>query len=80
MKLKDYLDRRGETQAAFAERAARISGADISQRTISRVCGGDGCTAATALAIIRATHDEPTPGGGTVALEDLVTDGAEAAA
>ncbi len=65
MKLASYLGARKESEAAFARR----SGA--TQRTINRVCAGAGCNADTALKIIRATHDEPTPGNGTVGLEDL---------
>lgn len=68
MKLVDYLTAKGESQAAFARRAA------LDQRTINRICNGDGCSAETALAIIRASHADPTPGGGTIGLEDLVVE------
>ena len=69
MKLSKYLEQRSESQNAFARRA------EIPQKTVNRVCNGEGCSATTALAIIRASHREPTPGGGTVSLEDLVLEG-----
>lgn len=73
MKLVDYLEARKEPQAAFARRAG------LGQRVVNRICLGGDCSAPTALAVIRASHAEPTPGGGTVGLEDLVTsDGAAA--
>lgn len=73
MKLSDYLDAKGESQEAFAARATRHAppGRTVSQRTISRIIGGTVCNAATALAIIKATRDEPTDDGATVTLEDL---------
>ena len=74
MKLSRYLGERGESQAGFARRAG------LDQRTVNRVARGEGCNAETALTIIRASHDQPTPGGGSVSLEDLVPDGDEAAA
>jgi hypothetical protein len=66
MTLSEYLLATRESGSAFARRAG------VPIRTINRVCAGDGCTATTALAIIRATHHNPTPGGGSVSLEDLV--------
>lgn len=74
MRLTDYLKETGESEAAFARRAG------VQQRTVNRICSGAGCNAATALAIIRATAEQKTPGGGCVALEDLVLESAGAAA
>jgi len=70
MDINEYLDARDERQAAFARRAG------LQQRTVNRVCLGGGCSASTALQIIKASHAEPTPGGGTISLEDLVVEGA----
>lgn len=75
MTLNAYLAKRGESRTAFARRA------DIPQRTMNRVCNGEGCRAATAHAIITASEDSPTDGGGTITLAELVVDegaGAEA--
>lgn len=80
MRLVDYLEARDESQEAFAKRASRHepTGRGISQRTVSRIAAGGSCNATTALAIIRATRQEPAPDGGTVMLEDLaVADGDE---
>lgn len=75
MQLRAYLDALDESAEDFAARSG------VPLRTIYRVRDRDGCNARTALAIIRASHEKPTPGGGTIALEDLVIedgDGAEA--
>lgn len=73
MNLADYLAAVNESQTAFAERASKYRPEQpIAQRTISRITLGESCGADIALAIIRASHDRPTPGGGTIALEDLV--------
>lgn len=72
MKLSEYLKARDESQTEFAERAG------VQQRTVSRLVQGRGCNAETAHKIIRATHAAPTPTGGTVSLDDLVS--SEAAA
>ena len=66
MRLLDYLEARGEKQAAFARRCG------VDQRTVNRICLGDGCSAATAHLVIKASREEPAPDGGTVTLEDLV--------
>lgn len=73
MKLASYLTARDEREAAFARRSG------VAQRTINRICAGARCNVDTAVAIIQATHKEPTPANGTVGLEDLTT-GNEAAA
>jgi hypothetical protein len=77
MKLGDYLAARSESQMAFTERARRYK-PDLSQSTVSKVVRGEGCVAAVAYALIRASQDEPSPDGGTVTLADVV--GADAAA
>lgn len=74
MRLADYLSSRRESQSAFAIRATLLSNYEVSQRTVSRICEGSGCNSGTALAIIVASHAEPAPGGGTVALQDLVAE------
>lgn len=66
MDLRTYLHARGESQRAFGRRAG------VPQKTVNRIAAGAACSNPTALAIIRATVDRPTPGGGTVSLEDLV--------
>jgi predicted transcriptional regulator len=66
MRLPDYLTARDESQSAFAKRAG------LPQSTVNLVCQGSGTRVETALKIIRASRDEPAPGGGTVTLEDLV--------
>ena len=66
MRLRAYLAVREESARAFAVRAG------LQERTVQRLVEGDGCNAATALAIIRASQEQPTPNGGTVELEDLV--------
>ncbi len=66
MRLAEYLEARGESQAGFARRAR------LPQKTINRICNGSGCNAETAQAIIDASRDEPTGNGGTVSLRDLV--------
>lgn len=61
VRLSDYLESRGESQAAFARRSG------IPQSTINLICNGKGTRVETAIKIIRAT-------GGLVALEDLAVD------
>ncbi len=73
MKLTAYLRARGESENAFALRAG------VDQRTINRIAHGEQCIAETALKIIRASHDAPTPGGGTICLEDLVPENGDGA-
>lgn len=58
MDLHTYLRRNGESQTAFGRRVG------LPQVTVSRICAGSGCRAATALLIIEAT-------GGLVTLRDL---------
>lgn len=70
VRLRDYLNQRGESARAFAARAG------ILERTVQRVAEDDGCHVETAAAIVRASRAEPTPDGDTVTLEDLVGAGA----
>ena len=65
MRLVEYLDAIGESAPQFAVRSG------VRYRTLRNVLSGDGCHAATALRIIKATRELPTPNGGTVTLEDL---------
>ncbi len=58
MRLSEYLDRTGESQAAFARRAV------LPQSTVNLICLGGGTRVETAIKIIEAT-------GGMVQLEDL---------
>jgi predicted transcriptional regulator len=66
MRLPEYLESRGESQAAFARRTG------IPQSTVNLICNGKGTRVDTAIRIIQATRDEPAPDGGTVRIEDLV--------
>ena len=66
MLLADYLAALQESAPAFATRSG------VRYRTLRNVLAGDGCHASTAMRIIRATRDRPTPDGGTVTLEDLI--------
>ena len=75
VRLREYLQAIGENQTDFAARASQF-GVDVSQTTVSRIVLGGGCNAGTALAIIRASHERPTPGGGTISLEDLALEDA----
>lgn len=68
MRLRDYLAARDESEAAFGRRAG------IPQKTVNQIACGAGCYAKTAEKIIRASKEEPAPGGGTVTLEDLIGD------
>jgi predicted transcriptional regulator len=68
MKLRDYLDARGESENAFAKRSG------IPQRTINRIANGGECLAGTAIEVIRASMQEPAPGGGIVDLDSLAGD------
>lgn len=70
MRLADYLAAR-EKQESIPE-FSRRSG--VPYRTVHNVASGGRCRVDTALAIIRATVEQPAPGGGTVALEDLVVE------
>ena len=74
VKLSEYLVARGESESEFARRAG------LTQRTVNRVCSGQGCNAATARDIIKASHSKPTPMGGTVSLDDLISEDEGAAA
>jgi len=65
MKLSAYLKARKETQSDFAARA------DVFRQTVHQLLQGKGCSATTALRIIRASEAEPTKRGGVVTLEDL---------
>ena len=65
MTLRDYLDRRGETQMSFAARAG------ISQQAVSAICCGRGAGLQTAAKIVAASAEEPAPGGGIVNYRDL---------
>ena len=66
MKLRDYLDSRGESEAAFARRAG------LAQRTVNRVANGGGTSVEIAAEIVRASRAEPDGTGGTVRFEDLI--------
>ena len=68
MRLRAYLTATGESARAFAVRSG------VPHRSVLNVLERGTCTATTALAIIRASHEHPTPGGGTIALEDLVVE------
>jgi hypothetical protein len=61
MRLVDYLEARGESQASFARRA------EVKQSTLNQICLGAGCNALTALKIITASND-------AVTLEDLAVE------
>ena len=65
MKLAAYLEKRDESEAAFARRAG------LPQQTINQIAFGGGCQVRTARLIVKASRDEPAPGGGTVTFEDL---------
>ena len=58
MRLTEYLQESGESQAGFARRAG------LPQTTVNVICQGRGIHVNTAIKIIRAT-------GGAVSLEDL---------
>jgi hypothetical protein len=78
MRLSDYLSRVewpaddggepivGETETDFAIRAG------LPQKTVNNICRGTMPRGPTALAIIEASENHPTPGGETVSLADLV--------
>lgn len=67
MRLSEYLAAIDCSEAEFARRT------DIPQRTINRICNGSvRCRIDTAHAIVRATHEHPTPSGGVVTFEELV--------
>ena len=78
MRVKEYLEARGESQAAFAKRATEYLEAGVSQRTVSRAAAGEGVHAVNAWAMIEASKAEPAPDGGTVTLEDFVLEDAAA--
>ncbi len=67
MTLKSYLKSRGESEAGFARRTG------VQQKTINRICAGEvRCRIDIANRIVRATHKDPTPSGGTVSFEELI--------
>lgn len=66
MQLDSYLAARGESNKEFAARCG------VSSRTIARVRAGDGCRLELAARIVQETFANPAPGGGSVALDDLV--------
>jgi len=66
VKLRSYLDARGESEAAFSRRAR------IAQTTVNLICRGGGTTTRTAAKIVRASLQAPAPDGGVVTYEDLI--------
>ncbi len=66
VKLGRYLANTCENTRDFATRSG------VPRRTIRRILAGSGCTASTALLIIRASRSEPAEDGRTVTLESLV--------
>ncbi len=69
MKLKQYLEARGESQGAFARRAG------VEAATISAIVRDEtrkGPTVSSAMLIVGASREDPAPDGGTVTYEDLL--------
>ncbi len=63
--LQEYLDAREESPSAFSRRLG------VTVSTVYSWLTGVIPRADTALKIIEASRDEPTPDGGTVTLRDL---------
>lgn len=59
MRLTEYLEKREESQSAFARRS------EIPQSTVNLICQGKGTGVGTAVKVIQAT-------GGLVSLQDLL--------
>ena len=67
MKLAKYLEARGESAEAFARRSG------LNRATVGVIVRGTSIPRTdTALAIVKASREEPAPDGGTVTFEDLV--------